>query len=101
MTIEQRMERLELQNRRLRRAVIGVVAVGLSLLVIGANTPPKVHDLVKAKRFWVIGDDGRMKVVMASVADSGMIAVVGRSEEKPVALIETAVSPPIAPNKNH
>jgi uncharacterized protein YjbI with pentapeptide repeats len=49
MTVEQRLERLERQNRGLRRAVIGVVAVGLSLLVMRQILPDRVHDVVRAR----------------------------------------------------
>ena len=35
MTTEQRFERLERQNRRLKRGMIGMAVAGLSLLVMG------------------------------------------------------------------
>ena len=70
MTLEQRLERLERQNRHLRRAVIGVAAVGLSLLVMVQSLPPKMYDVVKAKKFEVVRDDGRVMVGIGSRPDS-------------------------------
>ncbi len=58
MTTDQRFERLERQNRRLKRSVIGMAVAGLSLLVMGQTLPAKVHDVVKAKKFEVVRDDG-------------------------------------------
>ena len=49
MTTEQRFERLERQNRNLRRSVIGMAVAGLSVLVMGQTLPPKVHDVVRGK----------------------------------------------------
>ena len=64
MTTEQRLERLERQNRSLRRGMIGMALVGLSLLVMGQTLPGKVYNVVKAKRFEVIGDNGRMMIML-------------------------------------
>ena len=71
MTTEQRLERLERQNQRLRRAVIGVVAVGLSLLVMGQTLPDKVHDVVKAREFQVIDSEGRIYAKLYRSGPSG------------------------------
>ncbi len=81
MTRGKRLERLERQNRNLRRAVIGMAAAGLSLLVMGQTLPPKVHDVVKARKFEVIGDNGRTMVMIASDRDFGLIAVVNRKKK--------------------
>ena len=62
MTTEQRLKRLERQNGRLRRGMIGMAVAGLSLLVMGQALPPKVHDVVRAKKFEVVRDDGRVMV---------------------------------------
>ena len=66
MTTEQRLERLERQNRRLKRGMIGMAVVGLSLLVMGQTLPPKVHDVVKAKEFEVVSDGGRTMLTLGS-----------------------------------
>ncbi len=79
MTTDQRLERLERQNRHLKRAVIGMAAAGLSLLVMGQTLPPKVHDLVKAKEFRVIGKDGRKMLTIGSSRHSGWISVNGKN----------------------
>ena len=80
MTTEQRLERLERQNGRLKRGMIGMMVAGLSLLVMGQALPPKVHDVVKAKRFEVVGNDGRVMVWIMYAAGSGRIFVVGKIE---------------------
>ncbi len=82
MTTEQRLERLERQNGRLKRGMIGMVVAGLSLLVMGQTLPPKVHDVVKAKKFEVVRDDGRTMVEIFSGPEFGMIVV--RDKKNPV-----------------
>ena len=62
MTTDQRVERLEFQNRRLKRGMQGIVVVGFSLLILGQALPPKVHDVVKARRFQVVRYDGELTV---------------------------------------
>ncbi len=82
MTLEKRMERLERQNRRLKRAVIGMVAAGLSLLVMGQTLPPKVHDVVRAKKFEVVRDDGRKMIEFYSGPNFGVLTVNGKKGGK-------------------
>ena len=71
MTTEQRLERLERQNGRLKRGMIGMAVAGLSLLVMGQTLPPKVHDVVRAKRFKVVSDGGRTMLTLGSSRISG------------------------------
>jgi len=60
--------------------------VGLSLLIMGQTLPGKVYNVVKAKRFEVIGDNGRMMVMLTSDRDFGLIAVVN-SKKNPLVSI--------------
>ncbi len=78
MTTEQRLERLERQNGRLKRGMIGMAVAGLSLLVMGQVLPPKVHDVVRAKKFEVVGNDGRTMVEIFFLSKFGMILVRGK-----------------------
>jgi hypothetical protein len=75
MTIEQRMERLERQYGRLKRGMIGMVIASLSLLVMGQALPPKVHDVVKAKKFVAVGENGRAMVSIGSTRFFGTVYV--------------------------
>jgi len=68
MTIEQRLDRLERQNRMLKGAgaavLLGLLAVG----VMGATQQEEIPDVVKAREFEVIGKDGTVKVWLSSLS---------------------------------
>jgi hypothetical protein len=58
MTIEQRLERLERENRWLKAGGTAVVLVLLAVGVMGAAWGKKIPDVVKARAFHVVGNDG-------------------------------------------
>ena len=57
MTIEERVERLEGENRRLRRMLAAVCVTGVSVVLLGV-APEPVPEVVRAARFEVINDRG-------------------------------------------
>ncbi len=61
MTIEERVERLERQNRHLRLGFVGVVLVAATIFT-GAAQRETVPDVVKAKAFHLVTDDGKTLV---------------------------------------
>ena len=72
MTIEERLDRLERQNHRLKGGLglllLTVVAVG----VLGFAGQDKVLDVVKAKAFHVVGKDGTVLVKLEDTQGSGL-----------------------------
>ncbi len=68
MTTEQRLERLDRQNGRLKRGMIGMVVASLSLLVMGQALPPKVHDVLVAKTFVLKDGKGNERARLWSAA---------------------------------
>jgi hypothetical protein len=66
MTIEERMERLERENGRFKRGMAWMVMAGMALLIMGQALPPKVHNVVKARRFQVVRYDGELTVDIAT-----------------------------------
>ncbi len=94
MTIEERLDRLERQNHRLKGGLglllLTVVAVG----VLGFAGQDKVPDVVKAKAFHVVGKDG---TVLVKLEDSlgtgaGLFGTVMTMNSKGQTLVELAVS---------
>ncbi len=80
MTIEQRIERLEKQNRRLK-AAFGVSVIGVAgLFIMGQSAPTTspsaplfLPERVRAKRFEVINDAGKPVVTLMSWDQGGWI----------------------------
>ena len=58
-TLEERMERLERENRRLKVGMLAVVAVVAGLVCIAATEP--VAKVVRAERFEVVDAEGRVR----------------------------------------
>jgi len=73
MDIEQRLNRLERQNKRLKKGMIGMVVAGFSLLVMAQASPPKIHDLIRAKKIEVVSDNGRKVILLESWKLGGWI----------------------------
>lgn len=77
MDIEQRLLRLERQNRRLKWCLTGLVLLAVASVLIGQVAPAKVPKVVQANRFEVIGDNGKPLVVLKSRFGFGTIQCLG------------------------
>ena len=57
MDIEQRFERLERENQRLKLAGAAVVAVLLAVALVGAVKPQEIPEIIKARAFRVMDEN--------------------------------------------
>lgn len=71
MTTEQRLDRLERQNRRLRTALSFVVVVLLGGGLLALRSQDSVPDVLKAKAVQVVDKDGNVLVNLASRTFAG------------------------------
>ncbi|MCH7666333.1 MAG: hypothetical protein IH936_10455 [Acidobacteria bacterium] len=55
-----RLERLERENRRMKRAGLAVIGLALAVALIGAATPDEIPEVIEARSFRAVGwtDDG-------------------------------------------
>jgi hypothetical protein len=96
MTLEDRIEKLERQNRRLRWTVTGFVGLGVAALIMGQAAAPSAEDLekvdvVRARRVEVVDKDGRPVVSIGLTATgTGMITTMDGRGRKAVMLGATA-----------
>jgi len=74
MNNEERLNRLERQNRRLKYWTVVMVLAGLALLIMGQALPPKVHDLIRAKKIEVVSESGTRVILLESWARGGWIS---------------------------
>jgi hypothetical protein len=58
VTIEERIDRLEQQNRRLKLTLAVLVFVAIAAGLLGAKRDGAVQDIVKARAFHVVAEDG-------------------------------------------
>lgn len=82
MSIEDRIARLERQNRRLQCMVAMLVLMLTAGLVLGLAAPEEVPDVVEAKTFRVVDDDGT--VLAALFGRGGIGQLTTFSDEKPL-----------------
>ena len=75
MTIEERVEKLELQNRRLRRALTAVLLAGAALAAMGAAYGD-VPEVVRARRFEVVGADGQGVAHLGQTMSGGYVQIL-------------------------
>jgi hypothetical protein len=93
------MDRLERQNRRLKNGlgflILATVAGWLTSCDGGGATAPSVSgpnsvlDVVKAKEFQVVTDDGRVLVELASLLGRGMVTTLNGKGQRLVTLSVT------------
>ena len=75
MTIEERFERLERTNRRYRW---GITLVIFAAMIVGAAAAgDDVPDVIRARKFEVVNEDGKSVVVMQSWKLGGWVHVTG------------------------
>ncbi len=86
MTIEQRMERVERQNQRLKKGMFAIVLAGISLLVMGQAAPPKVHDLIRAKKIEVVSLNEQTRIELKTFEGTGRISTFNSKGKEIVAL---------------
>ena len=90
MTIEQRLDRLETQNKRLRIGCCALVAILISGCVAGvraarpeatAAQEPTASDVIRARRVEVVDSQGRVIVALAqnTLSTGGVVFVKNTS----------------------
>jgi hypothetical protein len=89
MTTEQRITRLERQNRTLKLGMAGVLMAAVGALVMGqaAATKDDVANIIRAHRIEVVADDGRPAVVLGmTAAGTGTVTTLDPKDNKVVSL---------------
>ncbi len=64
MTIEQRVAKLERQNRWMKRVGGLMLAAVACVVLVAQGAKPKVHDLVAAKRFVLHDETGKIRAAL-------------------------------------
>jgi hypothetical protein len=76
MSMEQRVQRLERKNNRLRAALVAVVALNGWMLLVGAGGSP-VQDIIRARRIELVtGENGNEVLVEMSATPNGEGAII-------------------------
>jgi hypothetical protein len=93
MDIEQRFAHLERSNRRLRTGLLSLTIAITTVLIVGQAKPEMVPDVIQAKEFQVVGDNGLPLVRMrARLTGDGVIATFNGKGQKLVNLGEGGVT---------
>ncbi|HOA75517.1 MAG TPA: hypothetical protein PL151_10115 [Phycisphaerae bacterium] len=89
MTLEQRIEKLERQNRTLKLAVASMLLAGVGALIMGQATTggTDVANLIRAHRIEIVSADGKPAVVLGMTAGgTGTVTTLDAKENKIVSL---------------
>lgn len=74
MTLEERLARLERQNRRMKCGLALLLVVGVAAGLLGFSSQDAVPDVVKARAFHVVGKDGKLLVKLEDVGTGADVA---------------------------
>ncbi|MEK6710421.1 MAG: hypothetical protein AAB289_05250 [Chloroflexota bacterium] len=89
MTIEQRLERLERQNRHLKNVLYAVVLSGLSLFIMGQTRQGRDVEFrtITAKKIFVEDENGKTGIILFSSPILGGSIGISNPDEKLLAAI--------------
>lgn len=59
--VSSRLERLERENCRMKRAGLAVVGLALAVALIGATVPEEIPEVIEAREFRVIDENGQAR----------------------------------------
>ena len=62
MTVDERLDRLERQNRRLKVGLASLLAAAVAAGLVGFARQDSIPDLVEARAFHVVSEDGTVRV---------------------------------------
>ncbi len=74
MTLEERLARLERQNRWMKCGLALLLVVGVAAGLLGFSSQDAVPDVVKARAFHVVGKDGKLLVKLEDVGTGADVA---------------------------
>lgn len=90
MTIEQRMDKLERQNRHLKWGLGGLVVLGVAGLLMGAGAAADKEDvpnIIRTHRIEVVGADGKPGVIIGLTSNNtGTFSTLNEAGTKVVTL---------------
>ena len=86
MTIDQRIARVEKQNRRLKWALAALCVLAGAALVVGQAAPEDVPDVIRAKEFRVVNERGGTAAVLGAHEDGYGFWATYDAEGKPNAI---------------
>lgn len=72
MTIEERLGRLERQNRWLKGGMVSLLLAVVAVGLLGVASKDQVPDVVKARAFHVVGKDGAVLVKLEDAFGTGI-----------------------------
>ncbi len=88
MTTEERLERLERQNRRMKNGFTLLALVLASAVIMGQALSARVPNVIRAKKFEVVNDKDKTMVELGSTRLFGYVFVSNRNGQA-VATIST------------
>ncbi len=93
MSIEQRLERLERQNRWLKGGLASLVVVLAAGVLFGFASQQEIPDLIKARQFQVVSEDGlvlvKLEGTLGRVGLRGTVETLNGKGQELVRLLAT------------
>ncbi|HSU66157.1 MAG TPA: hypothetical protein VLJ39_04780 [Tepidisphaeraceae bacterium] len=86
-TLEDRLLKLEISSRRWRAATLILVLAIAVGFVVAAEKPPAPAEIIQAKRFELIGPDGKPAIVLEAKPDATSLAVWGPDHQHAAVLV--------------
>lgn len=86
-SLEERLTRLERSNRRWRMACLAILSISAFAFIVAAEKAPPPAEIIQAKRFELIGPDGKAAIVMEAKPDATSFAIWGPDHEHAAVLV--------------
>ena len=89
-TIEQRLEKLERQNRRMKLAGVGTLVIAGAFLLMGQASGPRTLSEVRARSFVLVDAQGKQRTTLEMYEDSPRLAFLDDANGKIRAALGTS-----------
>lgn len=93
MTLEERVEKLERANRRMKRILIGLAGVAVTVLIMGQSRPgesakpAKVQDVIRARSIEVVGAGGKTIIRLKADGQGNGTLTVGDKQGRDLVVL--------------
>jgi len=95
-TIEQRLEKLERQNRRMKLAGVGALVIAAAFLLMGQASGTRTQDEVRARSFVLVDAQGKQRATLDMYTDQPRLALSDTNGKIRVALAISQGGPALA-----
>jgi hypothetical protein len=93
VTLETRVERLERENRKLKRGAVLALVVGAGVILMGQFSGPRVSERLTTRDLVVVDESGRPRIALQSTQGGALVTLSDEAGRNRIIFDSTALAP--------